>query len=344
MTKTAVLICPGRGTYNKTELGYIARHHASRRELIRQFDAMRMENGQESVSSLDGAERFIASKHTSGDAASPLIYASSYLDALSLSQGIDVVAVTGNSMGWYTALAVGGALSAQDGFRVVNTMGTLMHENLVGGQIIYPFVDTDWRPIPGKKGEITDTVARINEREGHFLTVSIDLGGMLVVAGDAPGLAAFEREMPPCQERFPMRLGNHAAFHSSVLAPVAESGRKALLADMFGQPVHPLIDGRGQIWWPGATDTGALWSYTLGHQVTETYDFSKAIACAAHEFAPDYFIVTGPGTTLGSAVAQSLIQIEWHGLRSKSDFQKLQTEGPLLASMGMDDQRPLVAA
>ena len=104
----------------------------------------------------------------------------------------------------------------------------------------------------------------------------------------------------------------------------------------------PLIDGRGAIWWPGATDSQALCEYTLGHQVTETYDFTRAIRTAAREFAPDLFIITGPGTTLGGAVAQSLILSDWRAMACKADFQTLQQTEPLLVSMGMEDQRRLV--
>ena len=173
---------------------------------------------------------------------------------------------------------------------------------------------------------------------GRFL----DLGGMLVLAGNDAGLKAWEAEIPPEQGRFPMRLSNHAAFHTALQAPVAERGRARLAPDLFSQPNLPLIDGRGAIWWPGETDTHALWDYTLGHQVTEPYDFTKAIRIAAREFAPDLFVVTGPGTTLGGAVAQSLILANWRGMGSKSDFQTRQQTEPLLIAMGMDDQRSAV--
>ena len=53
--KTALVICPGRGTYNKDDLGYLARHHADKAEFIGAVDAARQELGQETVSALDGA-------------------------------------------------------------------------------------------------------------------------------------------------------------------------------------------------------------------------------------------------------------------------------------------------
>src|SRR5690554_3398483 len=106
MSCRAVLICPGRGTYNKPELGYLGRHHAGN-PLLETFDGLRRAEGQTPVSELDSAERFSNAVHTVGDAASPLIYAASYLDAEALAEDIEVVAVTGNSMGWYIALAAG---------------------------------------------------------------------------------------------------------------------------------------------------------------------------------------------------------------------------------------------
>ena len=338
--KTAVVICPGRGTYTKTELGYLGRHFADR-ALLAGFDGARQSLGQETLSALDGAVSYSVSKHTRGDNASALIYAATLGDFRAI-EGVEVVAVTGNSMGWYSTLACGGALTAEAGFEVVNTMGTLMQEALIGGQLIYPFVGEDWRPDPARKAELMSLVAGIADRPGHVLTLSIDLGGMLVLAGNEDGLKAFEAAVPPVQARFPMRLANHAAFHSSLQIPVAERGRARLQPSLFGQPKLPMIDGRGTIWWPGATDIHALWDYTLGHQVTETYDFTHAITIAAREFAPDLFIVTGPGTTLGGAVAQSMILSDWRGMGSKTDFQTWQKEGPVLISMGMEDQRKAV--
>lgn len=342
MSRTAVLICPGRGTYNAEELGYLKRHHANRSELFAGFDAIRAENGQEAITALDGAERFSRARHTRGDTASPLIYASSLADADALAGEVEIVAVTGNSMGWYIALAVAGALAPDDGFRVVNTMGTLMQEHLIGGQVIYPVTDQSWTPDPARRAALMDHVTRIDAHAGHDLALSIDLGGMLVLAGNTDGLDAFEAIVPAIDGRFPMRLPNHAAFHTALQEPVAELGRSRLTAAMFHQPNRPLIDGRGHVWWPGSCDLEALWSYTLGHQVVAPYDFARTIQTAAEAFAPDLFIVTGPGATLGGAVAQSLIKARWMGLSDKAGFQARQTEAPFLVSMGMDAQRALV--
>ena len=340
--KTAVVICPGRGTYNKTELGYLGQHFSDQ-NMLDGFDTQRIKAGQETLSDLDSADRFSLAKHTRGDNASGLIFAATLGDFRSIdTRAVDVVAVTGNSMGWYSALACAGATSAQGGFTLANTMGTLMQDALIGGQLVYPFMGDDWTPDMKRREALLAISWDINARNDHILLPSIHLGGMLVLAGNEAGLTAFETSVHTVGGRFPMRLGNHAGFHTSMQNPVASKGASVLGVELFRQPDLPLIDGRGSIWWPHATNVDALRNYTLGHQVTETYDFSRAIEVAAKEFAPDLFIITGPGTTLGGAVAQSLILADWRGINSKDAFKVQQNNSPLLVSMGMTEQRPIV--
>ncbi|MDB2391268.1 ACP S-malonyltransferase [Alphaproteobacteria bacterium] len=330
MKQTAVVIAPGRGTYNKSELGYLKRYHPNAPNLD-QFDAYRDMLGQEKISELDAAARFSGHKHTRGDNASPLIYACAYSDFVSIDRDLfDVIGITGNSMGWYIALACAGVLDPMGGMQVVNTMGTLMQDHMIGGQLIYPFIDDNWQEIHGRRYDLMCEVATINARPDHCLSLSIDLGGMLVLAGNEAGLTAFEKSVPPLQGRFPMRLPNHAGFHTHLQKPVSKLGFDALSEHLFTQPKIPLIDGRGAIWYSKSTDTSALYNYTLGHQVIEPYDFTAAIRTAAREFMPDVFIILGPGTTLGGATAQALILSNWRGWDSKLDFQKDSEDQPRL--------------
>ena len=336
MKQTAVVIAPGRGTYNKNELGYLKRHHPNAPNLD-QFDAYRATLGQKKISELDTFSRFSGPTHTRGDNAASLLYACAYSDFVSIDRDLfDIVGITGNSMGWYIALACAGAVDPMGGMQVVNTMGTLMQVHMIGGQLIYPFLDDNWQEIPGRRDNLLSEVITINSRPDHDLGLSIDLGGMLVLAGNEAGLTAFERSVPALQGRFPMRLQNHAGFHTHLQRPISKLGFDALSEQLFVQPTIPLIDGRGAIWYPNSTDTSALYNYTLGHQVVEPYDFTAAIRTAAREFMPDVFIVLGPGTTLGGATAQALIQANWRGWRSKVDFQKeAQTQPRLLLQAKM---------
>jgi len=341
--KTALVVCPGRGTYNKDELGYLKRHHGDKAELIAAIDDYRRAQGQDPVSDLDGRARYSLADFSRGDNASPLIYACAYADFLSIDHGaFDIVAVTGNSMGWYIALACAGAAGPMAALEIVNTMGSLMQEALIGGQLIYPLVDADWRAVPGRRAELEELMARIDGQAGCALYSSIELGGFLVFGGNDKGLAALEKALPPEQDRFPLRLANHAAFHTPLQTPIAERGQALLGPELFQAPYLPLIDGRGRIWTPHASDPAALRAYTLGHQVVAPYDFTRALQVGMKEFAPDAVILLGPGSSLGGPTAQALIAIGWHGLAGKADFIAHQTEDPLILSMGMEEQRRAV--
>jgi [acyl-carrier-protein] S-malonyltransferase len=343
VAEAVLVVCPGRGTYGKAELGYLGRFHAGKAELIGRFDRLRAERGRPTLSELDGADRFSPALHTRGDIASPLIFASSYADFLSIDRSrFDVAAVTGNSMGWYTALAVGGAVGAEQGFRIIDSMGENSQAGEAGGQVLLTLVDEEWRALPGLREQVAALADAIDARDDCRLHISIELGGMIVLAGNEAGLAALLAEAPPTPARDPLRLVNHGPFHTPLMTGSSELALAQLPAEWFGSPDVPMVDGRGHVWRPFATPAKALHHYTFVTQILETYDFTRAIQVAVREHAPDRIILLGPGDTLGGAIAQALIAIRWRGLRSKADFQEMQAGDPFLISMGREEQREKV--
>ncbi len=340
MKKSAVVIFPGRGTYGKDELGYLARHHSDKAAFIKGVDEWRESQNRDTVSALDHAKTYSAAKHASSLNASALIYACALADFAAIDrEQYDIAAVCGNSLGWYLTLSGAGAVSAANAIRLVDTMGALMEREGKGGQLIYPFTGEDWRDSRPNEKAIGDALhAGRTEGEAYL---SIRLGGMAVLAGDEAGMAAMERVLPKAEGRYPFRLARHAAFHTPLLAHVSAAAFDALPAEIIEAPHLPMIDGRGAIWTPHGANLKALYDYTLGSQIVETYDFSKSIEVAVKEFAPDKLILAGPGATLGAPIAQELIRHRWKGLTSKADFMALQKEDPFLIAMGRDDQRAL---
>lgn len=340
-----VVIAPGRGCYNKEELGYLARFHPDKQDFIANIDAYRKALGQVSIAALDAEAKYSFKLHTPGENASALIYACAMADFMDIdTDQFEIVAVTGNSMGWYIALALAGAFSPEAAIGVINTMGSMMSEGLIGGQLIYPEMDEQWRPDTTKTALLDRVIADVNRHEGCELFTSIFLGGYRVLAGNEAGLKLAEEQLPQLDDRYPMRLYNHGAFHSPLLNGVSEKGLAQLPLELFQTPKIPLVDGRGQIWTQYSTDTAKLREYTLGEQVVEPYDFSKAVAVVMKEFAPDRVIVLGPGNTLGGPVAQSLIAMNGFGWQTKTDFSAAQLSEPRLIAMGNEQQRPLALA
>jgi malonyl CoA-acyl carrier protein transacylase len=306
-------------------------------------DRIRADRGQPTVSELDGADRFSPALHTRGDIASPLIFTASYADYLAIDRSRhDVVAVTGNSMGWYTTLACAGAVDLHHGFSIIDAMGENSQAGEPGGQVLLSLVDEQWQEAPGLRDTLLSMAQDINGRRGANLHVSIALGGMIVFAGNEAGLEALLTQGPPLPGREPLKLVNHGPFHSPLMQGSSQRAMEQMPADWFGSPDVPMVDGRGRIWRPFAVNAEELRRYTFVTQILETYDFTRALQVAVREYAPDRIILLGPGDTLGGAIAQALIAIEWQGLKSKQDFQELQASDPILLSMGREDQRALV--
>jgi len=339
MKKRALVICPGRGTYNATELGYLKTHHAARQDVIAAVDAVRGAMGQMTVSQLDGADKYTPSVHMTGDNASALIYACAMADFAAIDrEKFDIVAVTGNSMGWYLALACAGIVDLAGGARLVNNMGGIMHQHGAGGQIVWSICDDNWILQEDKLLFINNLMIEASIISEVSIYISIRLGGMIVLAADEAGLKWLMERLPK-DDRFPLRLMHHAAFHSPLLNHVVPMARSDNPLSDFGVGEIPAIDGQGRIWSPRAFNRDAIYAYTLGGQLTDSYDFTRAVQVAAAEFAPDAVIVLGPGTTLGAPIAQALIASGWRGLSSKADFQARQQDEPILISMGMAEQR-----
>ncbi|MEK6555613.1 MAG: ACP S-malonyltransferase [Bdellovibrionota bacterium] len=348
--KRIVVICPGRGSYTKETLRYLekAKGEASpamRDHLIgfvKDLDEKRDLLNELTITELDSAETFKPQIHTKGEHASPLIYACSYADFQLINRDkYEIAAVCGNSMGWYLTLAFAGALSRDAAFTLIQTMGSMMKEKIIGGQIIYPIIDENWFMSESKRRTVFHHIEAVNASGAGRVELSIELGGYLVIGGDSGGLQALMKALPK-EGDYPFQLINHAAFHTSLLRETSEKAFASLGQDLFQKPMLPMIDGRGAIWQPYSTRVDSLYEYTLGHQVYAPYDFTKSVTVALKEFCPDNIVLLGPGSSLGGSIGQILIQNKWQNITSKADFVERQKKDPFLLAMGLQDQRKLM--
>lgn len=326
-------MCPGRGSYGRENLGGLARTPSV--EVANRF---RASLGRPTPSELDGNETYQSRLHVAGENASILTMACSLADRDVL-RDVSVVAVIGNSMGWYTALAVAGALPLEDGLRLVETMGQYQAGNVVGGQVLYPLVDEDWRPAPSPELD----AALAEDPDLHW---SIRLGGQAVIGGTTDAVTRLVKRLPPRKvgdRDAPMLLPLHSAFHTPLMRGTSARAFADLSDLGWRAPDMPLVDGRGHVFRPRHADPGALRDYTLGAQVVEPYDFGASVRVALGEYAPDAVILLGPGGNLGGPVAQALIREGWRGVRSKADFQAMQRENPFVIAMNRAEQRARVA-
>ncbi len=349
MSKAVVVLCPGRGSYTASELGYLSRPVdasvlSELNAAIDRSDGLRTARGDQTIRGMDGARKFDP-EFFRGENAAGLTFACTAFDFLRLDDTeLDIVAVGGNSMGWYSALFAAGVFGLDDAFDLVETMGGMVQNGRIGGQVIYPLVDDDWRAEPERAAAAATALESVGEA-GHRAGWSIRYGGYAVLWADEEGLPLLLEELPPVKSgemKYPLELPGHSAFHSRLMLPVSERAIDHLSSLPWRAPSIPLIDGRGCRWHPLGTDPAALCRYTLENQVMETYDFSASVRVALREYAPDAFVLLGPGDALGAAVAHIVIAERWQGIDSREAFLERQEDDPLLISLGRTEQAALV--
>lgn len=334
--KRTLVVAPGRGSYTKDTLGYLQKKGKVISEHLEAMDGERKAADLPTLTELDSAELFKTQLHTKGEHASALIYACALADFHSIDrEKIEIAAVTGNSMGWYIALVLAGVLEPLDGYRLIQTMGSMMTSGLIGGQIIYPVVDDEWKADPQKIKGLKKVIDEVNQKSEMEVHLSIELGGYVVLGASKKALPELLKVLPKDGD-FPFQLINHGAFHTPLMKSVSEKAFKVLSPEMFRSPRIPLIDGQGKIWQPWSSDPMEIYRYTLGHQVVEPYHFTRSVSVGLKEFAMENIHLLGPGNSLGGSIGQILVQLGWNNIESKNDFSKVQkSEDAILVSMGM---------
>ena len=152
----------------------------------------------------------------------------------------DVGAVCGNSRGGYIALALGGVISYDRGYDLIQTMGTLTHNHGLGGQIIYPIIDDEWK-IDYVKKEVV-----LKEIENVKAYISIHLGGYIVIGGEQKSLDILLKKLP-ANDKYPFQIPFHSAFHTPILDHVTSLAQSSIHNSIFNKQTIPLVDGRGCI-------------------------------------------------------------------------------------------------
>ena len=331
-----IVICPGRGSYSRETSGYLKKYLNPSLPEINFIEKRRKIKNQLSPLELDSLP-FRAKVHMVGENASALIYACSLMDFTSIDrEKYEIIAIAGNSMGWYTALALSGAVLNENAFELIDIMGSMMKDKIIGGQLIYPIIDKTWQIDNEKTLFVIDA---INKVEAY---VSIYLGGYIVIGGDNQSLKNLKKILPPIDD-YPFQIPYHGAFHTPLMNTISKNALGIFPSSFFSKPTIPLIDGRGIIWESYSTNPQDLYDYTLGAQVTKPYDFTKSITVAMKEFCPDKIVLLGPGNSLGGAVGQIVVQNDWKNINSKKIFLSNQNQDPFLISMGIAEQREIVS-
>jgi [acyl-carrier-protein] S-malonyltransferase len=161
--------------------------------------------------------------------AQPAIFCAALAGWESLRERLDPGVMAGHSLGEITALVAAGALSEEDGLRLVAARGRLMQE---AGERAG---DTGMLAVRGSSEDVEETASR------HGLTVANDNSPeQIVLSGPASGLEGAAAELTERRIRS-KRLPVGGAFHSPAMAPAAAPFRDLLAEVELSEPPVPVL-------------------------------------------------------------------------------------------------------
>ena len=140
----------------------------------------------------------------------------------------------GHSMGQYSAMVAAGALSLDDGIRLVRERGRLMQASGQGGDgAMAALIGLD-------DGRLSELVAGASAH-GVFVVANRNAPGQVVVSGDRPAIEAGAELARTLGARRAIVLPVSVAAHSPLMAEAAAGMRVALAGVEFQDPVPPLL-------------------------------------------------------------------------------------------------------
>lgn len=204
-------------------------------------------------------------------------------------QGLDEPAyVAGHSMGEFSALVACGALSFEDGLRLVRERGRLMKqadEQSPGGMAA----------VLGLERESLGAIcARAREQSGEYVGVANDnCPGQIVISGASDALELAMKLAREQKAKRVIRLAVSIAAHSPLMTEAAAEFRRALDATEFREPAIPLVANAtaGPL-----TDPDGIRD-ALGRQLTSPVRWSESVRWMIEQ-GVTRFVEVGPKEVL----------------------------------------------
>lgn len=218
----------------------------------------------------------------------PAIFLHSVILAKCLGEEFKPDMVAGHSLGEFSALVAAGALSFEDGLRLVAKRAQAMQKACE----VSPSTMAAVLALPDEKveeicSEIDDVVAPAN----------YNCPGQVVISGTIEGIDKACEKMLEAGAKRALKLKVGGAFHSPLMQPAHEELAEAISAAPFKTPICPVyqnVDGKPHT---DPEEIKANLISQLTSPVRWTHDVQSMIADGADEF-----IELGPGSVLQGLV------------------------------------------
>lgn len=212
------------------------------------------------------------------------------IEKIVVNEGVHSDMLAGLSLGEYSALVSGGALSFSDAVKLVHTRGTLMENAVPDGQ--------------GKMAAVIGLDSTLVEElcekvsESHYVALAnYNTPNQLVVSGSAAGVDKLVELAEKAEAKKVVELKVSGPFHSKMLEPAAEEFAQHLKSIEFSELKKPVYSNVTARKYPDSSAIPEL----LTKQMVSSVRFEQMIRQMIDDGA-ESFIEIGPGKTLKSFI------------------------------------------
>lgn len=233
----------------------------------------------------------------------PAVFLHSVISALCLGDDFAPSMVAGHSLGEFSALVAAGALSFEDGLKLVYARATAMQKACEAA----PGTMAAVIGLPDEK--IEEICNECSTPDNIVVPANYNCPGQLVISGnvDAINQACEKLKAAGAKRALPLKVGG--AFHSPLMQPAKEELQKAIEATEFSTPKCPVyqnVDGKPH------TDAAEIKSNLIA-QLTSSVRWTSSVQNMIADGADD-FTECGPGKALQGMIGRIDKNVSVHGL------------------------------
>lgn len=233
----------------------------------------------------------------------PAVFLHSVISALCLGEDFAPSMVAGHSLGEFSALVAAGALSFEDGLKLVYARATAMQKACEAAP-------GTMAAVIGLPDETIENVCKECSTPGNIVVpANYNCPGQLVISGnvDAINKACEKLKAAGAKRALPLKVGG--AFHSPLMQPAKEELQKAIEATEFSTPKCPVyqnVDGKPH------TDAAKIKANLIA-QLTSSVRWTSSVQNMIADGADD-FTECGPGKALQGMIGRIDKNVTAHGL------------------------------
>ena len=224
----------------------------------------------------------------------PAVFLHSVIRAICLGDEFEPAMVAGHSLGEFSALVAAGALSFEDGLKLVYARALAMQKACEAAP-------STMAAVIGLDDKAIEEICAETTAEGNGVVVAANYNctGQLVISGNIEAVNSACEKLKAAGAKRALVLPVGGAFHSPLMQPAQEELQKAIESTEFHTPCCPIYQNVDAQAHTDAAEIKANLIAQLTASVRWTYEVQNMIAAGATEF-----IECGPGKALQGMIAK----------------------------------------